>query len=280
MKFANQAGRAVVIADDGVVDVAEASSGAFGSDPADAFRDWPALRAWAATGPGATGPLREELLGPPSPSPRQVFGIGMNYRVHAAEAGAAVPEVPLTFTKFPSSLNGPCGDITLTGPRVDWEVELVVVIGATASAVTEADAWSHVAGVTLGQDVSDRDVQARPRQTPQFSLGKSRPGFGPCGPLLVTPDELADPDDVELTCSVNGEEVQRGRTADLIFPVPELIAYLSHLVTLLPGDLVFTGTPPGVGMSRTPPRFLGHGDLLLSHAPEIGTMRHRFVDPV
>jgi 2,4-diketo-3-deoxy-L-fuconate hydrolase len=278
VRFANQAGRFVQVLDDGVVDIAQASDGRFGPTPAAVFDEWDDFVTWAAAAERpATGPLREELLGAPSPAPRQVFGVGANYRRHVEEVGWPLPEVPLIFTKFPSSVTGPAGDIELTGPRVDWEVETVIVIGAAARRVAAADAWRHVAGITLGQDISDRDVQNLPKDYPQFSLGKSLPGFAPIGPCLVTPDAFGDRNAVEIACAVNGAEVQRDTTADLVFDVAELIAYLSGMLTLLPGDLIFTGTPGGVGLTMDPPRFLQPGDVLESAAPEIGSMRHRFI---
>lgn len=278
MKFANQADRFVQVVDDGVVDVEEASGGRFGPAAADVFDKWDTFLDWAAAAQRpATGPLKDELLEAPSPTPRQVFGIGTNYRRHAEEVGWPLPEVPLTFTKFPSSVTGPTGDIELTGSRVDWEVETVIVIGAKARRVSAADAWRHVAGITLGQDISDRDVQNLPKANPQFSLGKSLPGFAPIGPFLVTPDSFGDRDAIEIACSVNGEEVQRDTTADLIFDVAELVEFLSGMLTLLPGDLIFTGTPAGVGLTMDPPRFLQPGDEVVSSAPELGSMRHRFV---
>jgi 2-keto-4-pentenoate hydratase/2-oxohepta-3-ene-1,7-dioic acid hydratase in catechol pathway len=185
----------------------------------------------------------------------------------------AVPDVPATFTKFPASLAGPFDDIEVHGASVDWEVELVAVIGTTADRVTEADAWGHVAGLTVGQDVSDRHLQFAAGM--QFSLGKSRRGYGPMGPWLVTPDELPNPDDLALGCSVDGETVQDARTDDLIFSVPSLIAELSSVLPLLPGDVIFTGTPAGVGMARQPPRALQPGQVLESWIEGIGTIRNR-----
>ncbi|TQC42570.1 fumarylacetoacetate hydrolase family protein [Rhodococcus sp. WS4] len=281
MKFANQSGRFVVLhPGGGVVDVETASKGAFGPAPTDVFPVWREFTQWLASASlSPTGPLVTEQLDAPSPRPPQVFGVGLNYSSHVDEGGFSLPDSPLTFTKFPSSVTGPTGDITITGPQVDWEVELVVVIGETVNAVKAENAWDVVAGVTLGQDISDREAQNRPKQFPQFSLGKSRPGFSPIGPFLVTPDELADRDNIELACSVNGEQVQKGHTQSLIFSVAALIEYLSGLVTLLPGDLIFTGTPPGVGATMDPPRFLADGDILVSTSPELGQMRHRFVAP-
>jgi 2-keto-4-pentenoate hydratase/2-oxohepta-3-ene-1,7-dioic acid hydratase in catechol pathway len=207
-----------------------------------------------------------------------VFAIGMNYTDHATETGLGVPSAPNTFTKFPTCITGPRAEVVLPPGDVDWEVELVVVLGRTARQVPARRAWDFVAGVCVGQDLSERRQQLAP-PSPQFSLGKSHPGFGPTGPFLVTPDELADPDDLELGCSLNGEVVQHGRTRDMLFPVPELIARLSAVVTMLPGDLIFTGTPAGVGLGRTPPRFLSPGDVLVSHISQVGEITTRLTAP-
>jgi 2,4-didehydro-3-deoxy-L-rhamnonate hydrolase len=275
MRLANQRGRAVLVLDDAVADVAEASGGRFGPDPMGVYDDWPAFVDFAAGVTTGTGPLVEADLGNPVPSPRQVFAIGLNYRSHAEESGMAVPEVPATFTKFPASLSGPFDDIEVVGDAVDWEVELVAVIGTTADRVAEEDAWSHVAGLTVGQDISDRALQFAAGA--QFSLGKSRRGFGPMGPWLVTPDEVADPDDLVLGCSVDGETVQDARTSDLIFSIPRLIAELSAVLPLLPGDVLFTGTPAGVGITRQPSRSLQPGQVLETWVEGIGTIRNRCV---
>ena len=187
----------------------------------------------------------------------------------------AIPAVPATFTKFPASLAGPFDDIEIVGDTVDWEVELVAVIGTRADRVDEADAWSHVAGLTVGQDISDRTLQFAAGS--QFSLGKSRRGYGPMGPWLVTPDEVPNPDDLALGCSVDGETVQDARTSDLIFGVPQLVAELSAVLPLLPGDVIFTGTPAGIGATRQPPRFLQPGQVLETWIEGIGTIRNRCV---
>jgi 2-keto-4-pentenoate hydratase/2-oxohepta-3-ene-1,7-dioic acid hydratase in catechol pathway len=210
-------------------------------------------------------------LGPPSPTPRQSIGIGLNYAKHAAEGGIPVPEFPTTFTKFPTCIAGPNDVVSLPSESVDWEVELVVVMGRRAHNVAAGDAWAHVAGLTIGQDISERKVQLRP-PVPQFNLGKSFPGFGPIGPWVVTPDDLPDPDDLALSCTVNGETMQDSRTSDLIFGVPVLIESLSSIIPLLPGDVIFTGTPEGVGMARKPPRFLAPGDVIVSTIEGIGSM--------
>lgn len=268
-----------------VVDVERASGGRFGADPAAIFARWNEFADWAAevdvaaiesTASTELAVLVEDELENPVPKPGQIFAIGLNYATHAAESGLTVPEVPMVFTKFASSLTGPYGRIAIPDGEVDWEVELVVVIGSHAHRVSEADGWRYVAGLTIGQDVSERGRQLA-GSPPQFSLAKSFPGFGPLGPVLVTPDELADRDDIELGCYLNGELVQRGRTSDLVFTVPQLVSYLSSITPLSPGDVIFTGTPAGVGMGRTPPRYLVPGDDLVTYVDGIGQMRHRIV---
>ncbi|MET8832122.1 fumarylacetoacetate hydrolase family protein [Streptomyces sp. NPDC004610] len=277
MRIANVSGRSALLTEDGWADVERASRGLFPADPQRLYERWDEFRDWAA-------PARPEpdvvpagpALGSPAPRPRQLLAIGLNYRDHAEESGFALPEHPPVFTKFTSSITGPYGDIVLPDGSVDWEVELVVVMGRRAWRVSEERAWEHVAGLTVGQDLSERDLQlAGP--APQFSLGKSHPGFGPMGPWLVTPDEVGDPDDLELGCAVGGVEMQKGRTSDLIFPVSALIARLSAVMPLLPGDVIFTGTPAGVGLGRRPQRFLADGDELVSYVEGVGEMRHRLV---
>ncbi len=275
MKIATVANRAVLVLGDEIADIATASNGRFGPDPMSVYEEWDAFTAFAAGVTAGTGPLDATVLGNPAPRPRQVFGIGLNYRSHAEESGMAVPAVPATFTKFPASLSGPFDDIEIVGSSVDWEVELVAVIGRRADRVAAADGWAHIAGLTVGQDISDRQLQFAAGA--QFSLGKSRRGFGPMGPWLVTPDEVADPDDLALGCAVDGETVQDARTSDLIFNVPSLVAELSSVLPLLPGDVIFTGTPAGVGATRKPPRFLQPGQVLETWIEGIGTIRNRCV---
>lgn len=276
MRIANSRGRLTLVTDGGGVDVEAASQGRFRADPQEAFAEWPALCAWARDASVGVGvPLSEGDLGAPAPRPRQVFGIGLNYRDHAAESGLALPERPATFTKFPTCLTGPYADVRLPSGKVDWEVELVVVIGVEAYRVAEEAAWSHVAGLTVGQDLSERVVQFAAGG--QFSLGKSFPGFGPTGPTLVAPDELADAGDLEIRCSVNGEVVQKSRTSEMVFGIPRLIVELSAILPLLPGDVIFTGTPAGIGATRKPPRFLQPGDVVESTIEGIGTLRNRCV---
>jgi 2,4-didehydro-3-deoxy-L-rhamnonate hydrolase len=276
MRVANADGRAVLVVDDGIVDIATASGGALPTDAQLLYERWDDVRALADRVQGPEAPVEPSALQAPVPRPRQVFAIGMNYAAHAAEAGVEAPEFPPTFTKFPTCLTGPDATVALPSAFVDWEVELVAVIGAAAYEVEVGKGWSHVAGLTVGQDLSERIVQTRP-PAPQFSLGKSFPGFGPTGPWVITPDELDDPDDLALGCTVNGEEVQKSRTSDLIFGVDALVHLLSSITPLLPGDLIFTGTPSGVGGTRTPPRFLAPGDELVSTIEGLGTIHTHLV---
>ncbi|MFN8224773.1 MAG: fumarylacetoacetate hydrolase family protein [Gaiellales bacterium] len=279
MRIANVAGRLAVVDGERAIDVERASAGLFAADPQAIYADWDAFRAWAAAAALPAGePFTPDQLGPPVPRPSQVFAIGLNYDAHAAEVdlvddGTSGPPV---FTKFPSCLTGPFADVVHPGGSLDWEVELVVVIGRHCRHVPAADGWSSVAGLTVGQDLSERILQHEGR-LPQFSLGKSYEGFGPIGPWVVTPDELENADDIELWCEVNGERVQHATTRQLIQTVPQLVARLSSITGLLPGDIIFSGTPAGVGLAHMPPRFLSAGDVIVSHIAGIGEMRTRIV---
>lgn len=278
MRVGNLAGRLVIVTGAGAIDVESASGGRFGPEPQAVYDQWAEFAGWAASADDAAAqPYEPAQLGAPAPAPRQSFGIGLNYRDHVAESGLTVPDQPSVFTKFPSCISGPHSDVVLPpGGHTDWEVELVAVIGTTARHVSEGAAWSHVAGLTVGQDISERISQLAGSPA-QFSLGKSFPGFGPTGPWLVTVDEFANPDDLELGCSVNGDQMQKARTSYLIISVPQLITKLSAVVTLLPGDIIFTGTPAGVGMGRNPQRWLAPGDEVVSYVEGIGELRQRFV---
>jgi len=253
----------------GFVDVARSAGDESLSDPMIAIAHYQELHDLYSRASSA-----ERISGEPGlcvPRPSKVFGIGLNYLSHASESNLALPPSPLAFTKFPSCLVGPRADVVLSGPAVDWEVEIVVVIGKGGRHIVAADAWSHVAGLTLGQDVSDRVVQMT-GQPPQFSLGKSFDTFGPIGPAIVSVDAFPDPDDIGLWCDVSGERMQDARTTDLIFSIPVLVEYLSSICTLEPGDLIFTGTPEGVGAGRG--RLLTAGDVIDSGAEVIGSLRN------
>lgn len=279
MRIANLKGRAVAVVDDRAVDLHTASDGRFGPDPADVFERWDEFVGWAPTASFDGGESFDVAdLGAPSPAPRQIFAIGLNYAEHAAESGHDRPTgLPPVFPKFLSALSGPVTTVTLPeGGHTDWEVELVVVIGRECTRIAEADAWDAIAGVTVGNDLSER-VRQLAGPAPQFGLGKSHPGFAPTGPWLVTPDEFDDRDDLALSCSLDGEVVQESRTRHLIASVPQLVAGLTEVVTLYPGDLIFTGTPEGVGNGRTPPRWIQDGQTLVSRIEGIGELRQTFV---
>ncbi|WP_330351235.1 fumarylacetoacetate hydrolase family protein [Streptomyces sp. NBC_00582] len=276
MRIASYEGRLTLLVDGGGIDVATATGGSFTPDVLDAIERWDELTEVAAGLRGPVRPVDPARLDAPVRLPRQVFAVGLNYRDHAAEAGIReLPTAPPVFTKFPVCVTGPEATVTLPSTDVDYEAELVVVIGRRAEHIAEGVAWGHVAGLMVGQDLSERKVQlAGP--VPQFSLGKSFPGFGPTGPAIVSPDEFADPDALEIGCSVADWVLQSGNTKDMIFPVPELIARLSRVCPLLPGDLIFTGTPAGVGMSHTPPRFLRPGETLTTFVETVGTIHTTF----
>lgn len=273
-RLANVAGRAALVEGDHWFDLEQASGGALGPDPMAAIAAADRLHEIDLGGLEPGGTLAEAPLGPPVPRPVNCFGIGLNYRSHVAEAAMELPTAPVVFTKFPSCLAAPDVDVVLVGDAVDYEAELVVVIGPGGRDIAAADAWSHVAGVTAGQDISDRALQFA-ASPPHFDLGKSRDTYGPLGPVLVSTDCLADPDDVAVACSVNGEVRQQATTAELIFPVPYLIEYLSAILTLQPGDVIFTGTPEGVGMASG--KLLRPGDVIETTVGGVGTLTNRCV---
>ena len=217
-------------------------------------------------------------LGSPVAGVGKFVCIGLNYADHAAEAGMAVPEEPVIFMKATSAIAGPNDPIRLPNRsrRTDWEVELAVVIGRPARNVAAETALSHVAGYMVANDLSERDYQLE--RGGQWTKGKSCDGFGPLGPWLVTPDAVGDPQELELWLKVNGEVMQQGSTRTMIFPVAEVIATLSRYMTLKPGDVISTGTPPGVGMGRKPPRFLKPGDVVEAGIAGLGSQRQQVVD--
>ncbi|RLQ88230.1 fumarylacetoacetate hydrolase family protein [Notoacmeibacter ruber] len=213
-------------------------------------------------------------LGPPVGQVGKFMCIGLNYADHAAETGSDLPEHPILFMKATSAINGPHDDVVLPrgSKRSDWEVELGVVIGKAAKYVSEADALSHIAGYCTINDVSERRFQGR--LSGQWTKGKSCDTFGPIGPWLVTPDEVPDPQNLSLRCTVNGETMQNGSTRTMVFTVAQIIAHLSELFTLHPGDVIATGTPPGVGMGRKPePVYLKPGDVMELEVEGLGIQR-------
>ncbi len=269
--------RAVGLAGDRAWDIAEASEGAFGPDPMQVLANWDAFVAWAAgNAPGGGDAYSADDLTCPVPRPPQVFGIGLNYADHAGETGMEAPDDPLVFTKFPSCIAAPNCDIPLVPGNCDWEVELVVVIGRAGRDIAAENIADHIAGFTVGQDVSERVGQFA-GGFPQFNLGKSHRNFAPIGPAVVTLDELENPWDLGLTCDRNGVRVQDARTTYFINDIPRLITYLSSICELLPGDIIFTGTPAGVGIGMDPPQFLEPGDVLVTAVEGLGQITNRCV---
>jgi 2-keto-4-pentenoate hydratase/2-oxohepta-3-ene-1,7-dioic acid hydratase in catechol pathway len=216
-------------------------------------------------------PLDEVELAPPLTNPQKIVCIGLNYRSHAAEAGIDPPDSPTFFAKFRNALAPHGAQVTLpaNSGKVDFEAEVAFVIGRPARNVTVAAALEHVAGYMLFNDLSARDLQF---STPQWMPGKVFDGSAPCGPALVTPDEAGSPDGIEISLTLNGETMQSAGTADLIFSVPALVAHLSSLMTLQPGDIVSTGTPSGVGSVREPRVWLQNGDEVVISSPTLGRL--------
>lgn len=204
--------------------------------------------------------------------------VGLNYAKHAAETGADIPKEPIIFSKLSSALSGPFDPVIIpkTSEQTDWEVELGVIIGKTASYVSEADALSHVAGYCTINDVSERSFQKE--RGGQWIKGKSAPSFGPTGPYLVTADEVPDPQNLKLSLSLNGDVQQNSSTSDMIFTVAEVISHLSQFMELRPGDIIATGTPEGVGMGNTPPKFLKAGDVMTLEVEGLGLQEQTVQD--
>lgn len=226
---------------------------------------------------GATAIDPSEIVAP-VPNPEKVICIGLNYADHAAESGAEIPPEPVVFNKFPTAIRAHEENIELTphSDKIDYEAELVVVIGKGGKNIPEATALDYVAGYTCGHDVSARDWQ-KYKPAGQWLCGKSFDSFAPIGPYLVTADEIADPHDLNIKFRLNGEELQNSSTSNLIFNVNQLIAYLSKVCTLSPGDLIFTGTPPGVGAARKPPIFMKAGDVAEVEIEGLGILRNPVV---
>lgn len=284
MRLASIEGRAKLIQAQKIFDVSTVSSGRFSHQLDLVWERWDEFEAWTRDldfdTQDATLVGGDTVFDAPVRRPRQIFAVGLNYKDHADESGLALPSQPLVFTKFASSIAGPNSVVELSGTRVDWEAELVVVVGRGGRGITREEALSHVAGVMVGQDLSDRTTQ-NAGAPPQFSLGKSYEGYAPTGPWVVTLDELPkrDASGLRITCDIldpgtgKRQRVQDGKSSDMVFGVEELIEHLSSIVELYPGDLVFTGTPAGVGIGMDPNQFLSPGLVLETTIEHVGTIR-------
>lgn len=275
-RLANVDGRAALVAENNYFDLENIADGKLGSDPMVALDNLDLLHDLneRLADKKPTGKLASAKLGSPVPRPNNGFGVGLNYLKHAEESGMDVPIVPMVFAKFQTSISGPADDVVMRSDYVDYEGELVFVVGKGGKDIPVENAWNHVAGLTVGNDFTDRCVQfmAGP---PQFNLGKSMDTFSPMGPVLVSPDLFEDPNKLELTVKINGVQRQKETTDDLIFDVPTLVSYLSHLVTLNTGDVIFTGTPVGVGAAEA--SFLKAGDVVVTSIAGIGSISNKCV---
>lgn len=257
---------------------------AFGEDWNEAFlgsNGLARLAAWAKAH-AASAPVIPDTVrrGPVVARPSKIVCIGLNYADHARETGAKIPDEPIIFFKASSALCGPDDDLVLPrgSVKTDWEVELAIVIGRRARYVSLEDAPAHVAGYALHNDYSERQDQLE--RGGQWSKGKSQDTYAPLGPFLATPDEVGDPQELAMWLKVNGESKQSSSTRQMVFGVPALVSYLSRFMTLLPGDVISTGTPPGVGLGFDPPQFLKAGDVVELGIEKLGTQRQRVVPPV
>ena len=227
---------------------------------------------------GRAEPVGGRRFGAPIARPHQILCVGLNYRDHAAETGAAVPDEPILFNKAPNTLIGPADDVHIPrrSVKTDWEVELGIVIGSRASYLAdETEAAAAIAGYVLVNDVSEREFQIE--RGGQWVKGKSAPTFNPAGPYLVTPDEIGDVLDLDLWLEIDGERVQNGSTSTMIFSPAFIVHYVSQFMALEPGDLINTGTPPGVGLGMTPPRYLRGGETMTLGATRLGTQTQRVI---
>jgi 2-keto-4-pentenoate hydratase/2-oxohepta-3-ene-1,7-dioic acid hydratase in catechol pathway len=261
--------RAGVLRDGGVVDASDALGGGGAT-----MRELLAADRLAdlADADGPATPLAEVALLPPVPDPQKLVGIGLNYADHAAEGRMDPPASPTFFAKFANALrpDGATVHLPAASKKVDYEAEVAFVVGRRAKDVSEADAIDHLAGYTLLNDLSARDLQFA---TPQWMPGKVFDGAAPCGPAIITPDEAGPHDAIGIAMDLNGERMQEDTTAGLIFSIPELVAHLSSLMTLEPGDIVATGTPAGVGGAREPRVWLKPGDETVVSSPQLGRLR-------
>ena len=274
--FANINDRSALVQGEAFFDLATITNGAVSSDAMEAIQNTDLLHHYATQLDDyeSSGLIVEANVSAPIPRPRNSFGVGLNYQLHVEEAASKTPNTPMVFTKFPSSICGPTDDVIMRSDECDYEGELLVVIGKDGKDITKDEAWSHILGLSVGQDFSDRGVQYKD-QPAQFNLGKSFDTFGPTGPHLVSTDSFTDPSDLEISTSVNGEVRQRDRTSNMIFDIPTLISYISSVTALTVGDIIFSGTPEGVGFRNG--SFLKDGDIVETTIEGIGTMRNRCV---
>jgi len=283
MRFANLNGRATIVTDSGLIDLATASNGAFSASTDKCISQLDKIVQWYETfSPEVTDTttpqdlIGNSALGQVVSAPSQIFAIGLNYQHHADEMGLAYPTQPMVFTKFQSALCAPNAELPVPTDTTDWEAELVVVFGKAGRDIAAEDAFDFVAGYAVGQDYSERTLQMAGSPA-QFSLGKSFRNFAPIGPWLTTADEITNPNDLRIGSSVNGEVMQDSSTDDMVFTIPELVAYVSSITEIRAGDLMFTGSPHGVGQGLTPQRFLKPGDVIETTIEGLGTIRNTAV---
>ena len=274
-RIGSNSGRAIFIKDDKYYDVNTISNGDISSNSLKALSDTEKLSQLYINlnDYEPSGNLSDINLDPPI-IPTNVFAVGLNYKKHAEESNLEIPPFPMIFTKHSTCISGPKSDICMKSDMVDYEAELVFVIGKGGKDISKEDAWQHVAGLCVGQDISDRPVQFH-ATPPQFNLGKSFDTFGPIGPYLVSTDLFDNKESLKLQCWVNDELRQETLTNDLIFDIPYLISYISEFITLNTGDVIFTGTPEGVGATQG--KFLKDGDILKTTIEGIGTLENKCV---
>ena len=274
-KLGSNSGRAIFIKDDKYYDVNTISNGDISSNSLKALSDTEKLSQLYINlnDYEPSGNLSDISLDPPI-IPINVFAVGLNYKKHAEESNLEIPPFPMIFTKHSTCISGPKSDICMKSDMVDYEAELVFVIGKGGKDISKEDAWNHVAGLCVGQDISDRPVQFH-ATPPQFNLGKSFDTFGPIGPYLVSTDLFDNKESLKLQCWVNDELRQETLTNDLIFDIPYLISYISEFITLNTGDVIFTGTPEGVGATQG--KFLKDGDILKTTIEGIGTLENKCI---
>ena len=275
-KLANIKGRAALLNEESFYDLEKISEGNLSHDTTNALFHLEELDELdnKLNDLEATGKISEAEFDAPVSFPKNCYAVGLNYRNHAEEANMTIPEVPMVFTKHTSCLVGATADVEMRSNYVDYEAELVVVIGLSGKDISKDQAWNHVAGLCVGQDISDRPAQFA-STPPMFNLGKSFDTFGPMGPALVSPDSLSNKESLVIECKVNDEIRQNDNTDDLIFDVPTIISYLSEIVTLNTGDVIFTGTPGGVGVSQG--KFLNGGDIITTSIKGLGTLTNKCV---